>query len=292
MSAMQLLIPLNGRFLGYGYAKKKWRREIYRDKIQANLPEDDQIFWEQHFTAIENGVVNYGRFEGYIKNIRLVAAIIIGKRNIKKLLECSNVSEQEYVFDKYIASRKAIKYLFRIAFHPVIYKRRGLNSQGLIHARSKTGAGFFNNFRNFCTATLVSRNYFLQYFLTGSCITNESFPEYLQERFRSLLILNYSNITWKCTSLQEELAKNKRCTFSKIHLSNIGDWMSGEDFTLFLNILCRQCTDKEKICYRFLQKNHIEKETLCDNHFVVKTVNIEKTDRFPFYSILSIQSHG
>ncbi len=291
-SAILLPFPANSKFLGYAKADKKWRREIYLGQVQASLQEADKDFWKQNFTAIEKGVVNYGRFEGYIKNIRRILDLIIGKKNIKKLLACSAVSEQEYVFDKYIASRKAVNYLFRIAFHPAIYKNRGLNSQGLIHAQSKTGEVFFKKFRNFCTATPVNRNYFLHYFLTGGCFTKEAFPEYLWEDYRSKLTFNHNNITWKHSSLQDEMAANTPGTFNKIHLSNIGDWMSEEDFTRFLDILCIQSTGKEKLCYRFLQKNHLANRELCNNRFAVNMENIDMTDRFPFYSILSIQSNG
>lgn len=292
LSAMQLPFPLNGEFLGYANADKKRRGEIYLDQLEPKLPKVDRDFWKQNLQAIENGVVNYGRFEIYIKNLRRIAGVILGKKNIEKLLRCSNVSEQEYVFDKYIAGRKAVKYLFRIAFHPAIYKNRGLNNQGLMHAQSNTGEIFFNNFRNFCTATPVDRNYFLHYFLTGGCFTNEAFPEYLQESCRLVLISNHADITWKHNSLEEELAASTPATFNKIHLSNTGDWMSEETFCRLIDSMHSQFTGNEKACYRFLQKNHFAKGNINNKCFEVNKVNVERTDRFPFYSILSIQRHG
>lgn len=291
-AAIALPYPLNGRFLGYAPLESHTRHQIYFERIHPSLTKKDQDFWLQHLKAIEKGVINSGRFEEYIKGLRKILFIIIGKKNLLQLLACSETSEQQSIFDKQIAGRKAVKYLFRIAFHPAIYKNRGLSSQGLIHAHANTGDLFFNKFRNFCTATPAKRNYFLQYFLLGECTSAEAFPEYLQEQSRRILIANRHNLIFRQATLQDELAAHPAGTFNKIHLSNIGDWMSKQEFYFFVDLLRKTCTDKIKLCYRFLQKNHFEHSCLGNEWFDITPVNIEMTDRFPFYNVLSIQGHG
>ena len=291
-AAIALPFPLNGAFLGYAYLDTKSRRDIYFDKIHPNLIKEDQDFWLKHVSAIENGVVNFGRFEGFIKRLRNILTIIIGKKNLLKLVASKDINEQQAIFDTQIARRKAVKYLFRIAFHPTVYKNRGLSSKALIHAHANTGQLFFNKFRNFCTATPAKTNYFLQYFLLGSCISNTAYPEYLQENSRSILRANRHNLNFKQTTMQEEIAVNTAANFNKFHLSNIGDWMSKEAFYLFVDLLRSTHTYKLKLCYRFLQKNHFENNLLWNDHFDIISVNSETTDRFPFYSVLSIQGHG
>lgn len=291
-AAILLPCPLNGEFLGYARCDRKKRRELYFDRIRETLETADQVFWDRQITAIGNGVVNNGRFELYIQKLRWIAVAAIGKKNIERLIACTGTAEQEMVFDKYIAGRKALQYLFRIAFHPAIYKKRGLNAQALQHAGPKTGDLFFKKFKSFCTATPAAKNYFLQYFLSGGCITNEAFPEYLQEDRRLNLTAGHSAITWKQSSLQEELAVQSPGTYNKIHLSNIGDWMSDKDFDDFLGLLCHQCLGQEKIVCRFLQKNHLANRDICRGRINAIPVDVEKTDRFPFYSIYSIRGHG
>lgn len=293
MQAAGLLpFPLNGQFLGYALLSPKTRREIYFDTLHASLEKEDREFWIQHLAAIETGVVNNGRFEGYIKKLRKIAAVLIGKNNIRELLACPGTGEQQLVFDKKIASRNALRYLFRMAFHPAVYKNRGLSAKGLMHAQANTGQVFFNKFRNFCTATPVTKNYFLHYFLTGDCAAEEAFPEYLQARSRSALVANKERLCFKLSSLQDELAANPAGTFSKIHLSNIGDWMSKEEFNALLGMVCASGNEETRLCYRFLQKNHIDTDQICNNRFAVTAVDCVRTDRFPFYTILSIQGHG
>ena len=60
--------------------------------------------------------------------------------------------------------------IFAIAFHPSVYKKRGLQEQALLHADGDTGLRFFQKFGGFCAATPARQNYFLQYFLTGKCL--------------------------------------------------------------------------------------------------------------------------
>jgi len=291
-AAIRLPCPQNGEFLGYARMDKKRRIEIYADTVKQELSQADRDFWDQHVTAIENGVVNAGRFELYIKKLRWIAAAAIGKRNIERLIGCTGIAEQELVFDKHIAGRKSLQYLFRIAFHPAVYKKRGLDAQALQHAGAKTGELFFSKFKSFCTATPARSNYFLHYFLAGGCMTSEALPEYLQEKARLVLADSQSGITWKRTSLQDELNIQKPGTYNKIHLSNIGDWMSDKEFDDFLGVIGRQCNGKEKMVYRFLQKNHLANRDIADGRFKAIPVNVEKTDRFPFYSIYSIGGYG
>lgn len=289
---IELPFPQNAHFLGYASASAKSRREIYFDKIHLHLSKEDQDFWLEHLSAIEKGVVNFGRFEGYIKWLRKFITIIIGKKNLQRLISCSDRDEQQIIFDSQIGKRKLVKYLFRIAFHPAIYKNRGLSSNALMHAQANTGDLFFNKFRNFCIATPAGKNYFLQYFLLGSCSSADAFPEYLQENGRTIIKANHHNLCFRHTTLQEALAAHPAGTFNKIHLSNIGDWMSKEAFYFLIDILHNTCSRNIKLCYRFLQKNHFENSHVSTGRFYITPVNIEMSDRFPFYTVLSIQGHG
>ncbi|HJW29878.1 MAG TPA: DUF3419 family protein, partial [Saprospiraceae bacterium] len=153
LAATTLSFPANGEFLGYAYGDSQKRRQQYLAVIYPLLSQPDQQFWGQHIDAIEKGVIHFGRFEGYIRWIRKALKLMIGRKNLRQLLDCDTILKQQQVFDEQIGTRKAIQYLFRIAFHPAVYKNRGLDSAGLRHARSNTGDIFFHKFRNFCTTT-------------------------------------------------------------------------------------------------------------------------------------------
>ncbi|HJW28916.1 MAG TPA: hypothetical protein VJ508_06650, partial [Saprospiraceae bacterium] len=94
------------------------------------------------------------------------------------------------------------------------------------------------------------------------------------------------------SSLQEELTANPPGTYNKIHLSNIGDWMSDAAFEAFISILDLTCPVDGRLCYRFLQKNHLEHTHRLDHRFEIRPLPSAFKDRFPFYSTLSIHAYA
>jgi hypothetical protein len=196
------------------------------------------------------------------------------------------------VFEEHIEKRIGLSSFFKIAFHPTIYKNRGLREEAMLHSSNDSGLFFFYKFKDFCTKSLISENYFFQFFLLGACTNNESYPEFLREKNRILLENNFKNINWKNISLQGELAANNPGYYNKIHLSNIGDWLSDNEFLVILDILCKQCVGNEIMVYRYLQKNHFKSIKICDGKFKVEAVDLSKCDRFPFYELLTIKEYG
>jgi S-adenosylmethionine-diacylglycerol 3-amino-3-carboxypropyl transferase len=289
MAAIHLDFPLNGQFLGYSDMKGKIRSKFFWEYIRPHLSAEDTIFWDQNLQHIENGIVNAGRFEQYIQKMRFVVNLFIGKQNLFQLINSKTLEEQKTIFNKKIATRKNLQLLFKLAFHPVIYKKRGLQEQALIHAGKTTGERFYSKFEDFCTSGLAAKNHFLQYFLTGNCIIKESFPAYLQPANKNRLMTNLNGLEFQNTSFQDALNRKEKGHYNKIHLSNLGDWLSEEDFAQLLELLKKKCNPGTKICYRYLQKNHFVENELTD-FSIDKDLSAlaQKQDRFPFYGILSI----
>ena len=290
-AAIRLPFPQNAHFLGYGNMETAARRSAFVKRILPFLPAAEAAFWMQHFNAIEKGVVNAGRFEGFLRRLRGLVQLLVGKKNLQEILNSQTVDEQRKIFDEHIGSRKLLRWIFHLAFHPKVYKNRGISGQGLIHMQSNTGEVFFNKFRNFCTATPAGQNYFLHYFLMGECTGIEAFPEFLLDKYRKRLEVLGENLVFKQISLEDELAANPPGTYTKIHLSNIGDWMTKPAFDGLLERVCTHCSDDSKLLYRYLQKNHFETGTLCNGRFSVQPVLAER-DRLPFYNLISIKPHG
>jgi S-adenosylmethionine:diacylglycerol 3-amino-3-carboxypropyl transferase len=288
-AALFIDFPLNGQFLGYSNLDGKKRIELYKLKIRHLIPDEDVLFWDKNLSYIEKGVVNTGRFEQYVKKMRFFASLFIGSKNLQHLIESKSPDEQKEIFQKCIASRKSLQILFRIAFHPTIYKKRGLRKQAIIHTGSSTRERFFKKFEDFCTTTPASKNYFLQYLLTGNCITKESYPQYLQPENLMCLRNNLNNFELVKMSLQDALFEKEKGHYTKIHLSNLGDWLSEEQFMDLLTMLNSNCNQGTIICYRYLQKNYFQENRM--KEFTIDYSMSEKAcrnDRFPFYNILSV----
>jgi S-adenosylmethionine-diacylglycerol 3-amino-3-carboxypropyl transferase len=289
-AALHLDFPENGQFLGFDSMKPARRKEIYMELIRPELCDEDKRFWDENMGCVASGVIHAGRFEQYIAKMRFFSNLFIGKQNLQRLIDCHTLEEQRTVFRRYIASRKSLQLLFKIAFHPAIYKKRGLQEQALQHADKSTGEQFYAKFENFCTANLASNNYFLQFFLTGRCQTPAGFPDYLKSQNKQRLISHAGRLNFKTASFEQTLCECSKGDFTKIHLSNLGDWMSEEEFSKLVYMLDQKCAPGTLLCYRYLQKDHFAKPGFYPFSVdEVKTVQAQLTDRFPFYTIYGLE---
>ncbi len=289
VSAMTLVCPLNGQFLGYMRCDENIREQLYKDVIRPVLKAEDASFWDKNIHFIRKGIINAGRFERYIRKLKAVASLFIGRDNIRNLIEASDTEKQIYIFENKIATRKSIQLLFRIAFHPAIYRKRGLQDQALIHANKSTGERFYGKFRDFCIANPATENYFLQYFLTGTCMTPAALPHYLRPENRDHLSANSSRIAFQNISIQQALSENPDGYFTGIHLSNLGDWSDQHQFADLLKLIRTRCNSGTRLCYRYLQKNHFLSLGKEDFTIGIEDSGIaERKDRFPFYGILQV----
>lgn len=293
VSAIYLECPLNGQFLGYMRCDSGKREQLYKDIVRPVLKAEDASFWDENIYFIRNGIINAGRFERYIRKLKSVASLFIGRENLRNLINASDAEDQKRIFENKVATRKSLQLIFRIAFHPAIYRKRGLQDQALIHANKSTGERFYEKFRDFCTANPASENYFLQYFLTGNCITPESLPHYLKAENRNRIAANASRIDFQTISLQEALMEYPVGYFTGVHLSNLGDWSDEHQFADLLKLIRSQCNPGTKICYRYLQKNHFLSQGREDFAIdIEKSAMAERKDRFPFYGILHLTLGG
>jgi S-adenosylmethionine:diacylglycerol 3-amino-3-carboxypropyl transferase len=276
-------------FLGYMSMEENKREEIFRDKISQHLPEDDKEFWLKNLNAVKTGSVNNGRFEQYMLKVTGIGRFIVGKKNLYSLFECNSIEEQKEVFDKKI-NGLIVNGLFRIAFHPWIYKNRGIDPAGLTHSGARNiGEFFFQRFRNFCCNTLSRENYFLQHTFFNRILFQEALPEFLQPNYRNRFIKNVENIEYAETTIEKILEKEDRGRFNKIHISNIGDWMSKESMVDIFRIIRDKTMPGARVIMRYIHLNHkipgfvpeLIAEYDMGEDLVLK-------DRYPFYSIVPI----
>jgi S-adenosylmethionine-diacylglycerol 3-amino-3-carboxypropyl transferase len=288
-AALCLGFPENGQFLGFDFMKPQQRIEIYRDVICQQLTEEETLFWNENLSIVGQGVISAGRFEQYIAKMRFFSNLFIGKRNLQWLIDCPNLEDQKEIFKKYIASRKSLQMLFRVAFHPAVYKNRGLQEKALRHADKSTGERFYRKFESFCTANLASQNYFLQYFLTGRCQTPGAFPHYLQPQNRHRLKNFSDQLQFETISFEKKIREEESGVFNKIHLSNLGDWMSEKEFSDLKDLLLEKCLPGTILCSRYLQKNQFD-AGFAPFIFDEKCSEMaQNTDRFPFYTIFRLE---
>lgn len=276
-------------FLGYMEMDPEERTQFFISEIMPLLTQEEIWFWQHNSDAIARGVINAARFEKYMQKVSGIGQLLVGKKNLNRLFECDTIEEQQTVFDSRINGLMA-RTIFSLAFHPWIYKNRGIDPAGLTHSGARNIAEFFfNRFRNFCCNTLARQNYYLQYTFFGKVLFPEALPEFLQPCNYERLTRNAPNIQYTVKNIEEVLAASETGRFDKIHLSNIGDWQPVEAMNQLFGLISAKTAPGARIAMRYIHLHHPVPEgitNLVADYSLGRS--LELTDRYPFYSIVPI----
>ena len=280
-------------FLGYMHMDQAERKMQFA-RLQKNLSPEECHFWNKYPTVIEKGAVKAGRFEQYITRFRPIAQLILGKRKLHRLLACDNVDEQQVFFDRELSS-VLLKGLFKIIFHPRIYKNRGIHEKGLSNQGEIDMAAFFyGRLRHFCTATPCRLNYFFQYTFFNQVLYAEALPGFLQPEGQEKLRERQHQLYFRQHSFSECLHVYPPHYFNKFHLSNIGDWMSPNEFQEVLRLIHQKAAPESLLSARYIHFHQPIPNDL-QRFFTEqpgKAEDLIQTDRYPFYSLVSIRHAG
>ena len=276
-------------FLGYMNMQADKRENFFRNDILQHLSEDDGKFWIKNLEAVRGGAINSGRFEKYMLKVTGIGRHIVGQKNLYSLFDCDSVEEQKEVFDKRI-NGVIVNGIFRLAFHPWIYRNRGIDPAGLVHSGARNiGEFFFNRFRGFCCNTISRKNYFLQYTFFNKILFKEALPEFLQPEANAYHEKSCSNIEYAESSIEKVLKNSDPGRFNKIHISNIGDWMPKESMTALFRLLRDKTLPGARIIMRYIHLNHRLPDSVPELTADYSLGNgLVINDRYPFYSIVPI----
>ena len=291
LHALQSLEPQEAaRFIGYMDASPDERHKFFQ-RIREKLNDEEKHFWHQNIQAIGKGPIRVARFEKYIARFGWLALHIIRKKRLLKLFELDSIKAQQEYFDRYL-STGILKGIFKLAFHPKIYKKRGMDEQGLKHSGKRNIALFFySRFRDFCSSTPARENYLLQFTFFNRVLFPEAFPNYLTEEGISRILRNNDNLKIHHTSFNQAIIQSYKGEYNKFALSNLCDWMDDSEFTELLNLIKEKADAKSLLLSRYIHNNYpIEKDLA--KHFKPDYELGEMlvhSDRYPFYSLVPIE---
>jgi S-adenosylmethionine:diacylglycerol 3-amino-3-carboxypropyl transferase len=277
-------------FLGYMEMRASERLTLFHDLISMSLPEEDRHYWKKNQPALANGVINMGRFELFMKKVAGIGRSVVGHKNLYRLFDCNSVEEQQEVFDSKITGLK-VSSIFRIAFHPWIYKNRGIDPAGLTHSGARNiGEFFFHRFRNFCCSTPSRENYYLQFTFFNTILFPEALPEFLLPQFHDHFTLGSKSIDYTESSIQNTLLNAETGEFNKVHISNIGDWMTKESMADLFRLLRDKTRPGARIVMRYIHLRHKIPDDVPELFADAdQGYDLEIHDRYPFYSIVPIK---
>ena len=289
--AVRSLEPLEAASLiGWFTAPPEKRLKLF-SKVSELMDEQEKQFWEQNIDAIRMGPVHVARYEKYIHRFSWIGLLVIGKKQLLQLFELDTIAEQQEFFDRHL-STNLLKKIFKLAFHPKIYKNRGIPVEALQHRGERNIADFFySRFRDFCSATSARKNHYLQFAFFNHLLFPEALPAYLTEEGVVRIRNNHRELTFSNVSYNQALEKTPKGVYNKLALSNVCDWMDKNEFSELLNLIITKAQSPSRILSRYIHHNYpIE----ADHSKYLKVNNeqnkrLEHMDRYPFYSLVPIK---
>lgn len=276
------------RFLGFHPASSRERAGALRE-VLPGLPSATRRFWERNRRAALAGVIWAGRYERYVRRLVRLALPLLGRGRFLRLFDAADIAEQRAHFDRAF-DRPALRAVFRLAFHPRVYARRGLDPTGLSQraAASSLGDQFFARFRDLCTATPARENHLLQLTLLGRTLSSDAVPAWLSRDGFRRARERLDRLTFVEQDLVERVAAAPPGAFSAAHLSNVVDWLPEARFHELLRRLVARPERPLRLVWRFIHVDRPLPPALAAVVRVDRTLGerLRATDRFPIYGVV------
>lgn len=273
------------RFLGLepagGAARQEWFRSV-REALGAS-----KDYWDVRRDYLSAGAIWAGRYERFVRRLARVVRPVFG-RDWRRLCVLDNTGEQVRLFDRKLNSA-VLRYALRIAFHPAVFAKRGMDPRSLKHANRNESAGdrYFSLFREFCTNTPADSNYLLHLHLLGRILTPAALPAYLTPGGYLFARSRLASLTLVHADMTSHLAAS-RPEYDRVHLSNLPDWLCERDFDTLLASLAANLCRNSRVIWRFLHVDRAVPRDLADKLILNRAwgESLRLRDRFPFYRIV------
>lgn len=220
-----------------GIADSVNRRNLFL-RVKPNLTSEASLFWSSHYTAIDKGVLNSGRFEKFLNLFRkYLLPLVHPSEIVTQFLNISSLEEQRK-FYKNCWNTKRWRMYFRLATSFYILKYLARQKGMFKYTKMKLVS---NDYLKRLDSNLynvpITENFFLHYCLTG--YFTKILPPYLQEKIYASLRKNKSpNLSVISSDILTHLKSLPKSSYTKFNLSDIFEALSDQEMnTLWEEII-------------------------------------------------------
>ncbi len=250
----------------FGVRNSSIRTELYI-KVMTVLDENSRAYWNNQPEKIDQGLIHCGRFEHYLRLLRVWLHRTVGLNTIKEFFETESTGAREALyrrawdtfrwrlFTKILLSRTVMTLLFDKAFFAYLDHSFSFSR----HFASRT--------KHALTELPTKENYFLSYILLGRYYSEEHLPPYLRRENFDIIrnrLDRIELITDRCERYFSELPDD---CISQFNFTNIFEWMSPETFHDLLRHTIRVARHGAVLTYRNLLVFRERPETLA--HLII-----------------------
>ena len=238
------------RFLGL--APSPDRLKAY-ESLRSHLSPMAAKFWDEHRQIVRKGFLGRGRYEYFVKLVGKLIRWIQGSERVDRLFDDRDLEAQREYYAQAWETRRT-RWIFDLFFNKIVLARRGLKADYFhFDDGSNTFAeSFFKKFRRVVHDLPIHGNYFLHYYLKGAYRSLAEVPEYLQERYFSLIKNRLGRICIHTGDAKNWLASMPSGMFDALALSNICELMSVVETRKMFQEVLRTGKPRARICFRNL----------------------------------------
>ena len=244
-------------FVGFVGASACADRRLLYGELRETLSTAARRFWDTHLSSIDRGVIHCGKFENYFRIFRRVVLPWIHREpTVRRLLDCVTLREQRLLYDE-VWNTRAWRGLFRIFFGRFLLGNLGRDPSYFRYVESGDVAGdLLQRVGRGLAEIPVADNFFLEYMLTGAWADPENTHPYLAEANFAFLKENVGRIKIATESLGGHLDGLRPGSVSKLNLSDILEYMSGEEVRNLFAAIRRVCRTGSRFAYWSLFTSH------------------------------------
>lgn len=234
--------------------------------LRKDLSKGCRNYWDANLKKIELGIIHCGRYETYMKLVRIFITAAIGKKLVKKLFDEENKLKRIELFEekvnnvrwkivtKFILSKKIMSLIFDKEFF------KYLNDS------FSFGEHFSQKAKHALTELPIKENYFLSYILIGKYYSEKYLPVYLKPENYNLIKSRTNRIEIVTDNCAHYFSMQSNNVIDKFNMSNIFEWMNKNEFNKLLDEICRVARNEAVLTYRNLlvkrESSHLMRERI------------------------------
>lgn len=259
------------------------RLALYR-ACRGKLTGDARSFWDARVTAVECGIGSAGKFERYFQTFRKrVLPLAHSRKRVLALLE-SKPPEDRLKFYNKVWDNRRWRWIFRIFFSRTVMGALGRDPEFFKYVEGSVADRILARTRHALVALDPSENPYLHWILTGT--HGQALPEALEEKnfgkIRNALL--DGRLVVAHASLEAHLAQFPECRYDAFNLSDIFEYMNGENTRELLEKIIAASSPGARLAYWNMLAPRSRPEELADRLAACESDSLFARDRAFFYS--------
>lgn len=223
------------------------RRAALYQRCRPLLSASARAFWDAHAADIDHGIGAAGKFERYFARFRrLVLPLVHYRARIEALLRGGTHAERLAFYNRQWDTCRW-RLLFRVFFSRFVMGRLGRDPSFFAYVEGSVAERILARAKHAVTELDPADNPYLQWIMTGRHTT--ALPLALRPEHFDTIRANLDRLEWRCQSVEDFLQSADARDIARFNLSDIFEYMSGENYHQLLGRLVSRGTIGGRLAY-------------------------------------------